>query len=62
MKEFIQYYVEEVSRLSPLNKNYFGTITYFDGENIIATESPRMETKDDCWKWIAEEFKKLKVA
>ena len=57
MKKFIQYNIKEISKL--FSKNYRGTITWFDGREMVMMESPIMKTKIDCWKWVGAALKEF---
>ena len=59
MKKFIQYNIEEISKWYSFNKKYRGNITWFDGKQMVAMESPRLKTRIDCWKWVGVALKEF---
>ncbi len=56
-KEYIGYKVEAGGNLE-IPIYYMGFITYFDGEQIVVTQSEKFKEREDAWKWIGSELKK----
>ena len=58
MKKHIGYKIEAGSDFD-MGFYYVGYITYFDGEQIVITQSDRCEDRKDAWRWIGQTLKSL---
>lgn len=59
MKEHVNYGVEAVDKISPLNNQWYGWIHWFDGQEIVATESGGFSNPSDAWVWVADKLKEF---
>ena len=60
-RKYLQFEVLPVDEHSPINKYFFARIMWFNGEDIICTESNGEFTdKQGAYKWIAEKLKENK--